>query len=185
MKNYKLSLLAALVVAGLVVAGPIKAWNGTETITYTDLNSNFTHLHNSVGHGHGPVIVNADISASAAITHSKLARPGLVPKLWAIVANCTSSPCTVQEQSPANGSGGVTSVTRASTGLYTVNFAARPNSVTAPILTSTGASAGKTCSVTSYGSSSVGVGCVETVLDGGLNGLSDDGFSIMILDDDN
>jgi hypothetical protein len=65
MDKLKITFIAA--VAMLLMAGPIKNWTSNEYITYTDLNNNFNHLHASAGHGHGPIITAADISASAGI----------------------------------------------------------------------------------------------------------------------
>ena len=179
MTKYKWGILGAVVVAAFAIAGPIKVWSPGVPLTSTDLNSNFQHIHNLMVGGHGPRLVNADVSSNAAISHSKLATPALVPKMWTIVATCSTGTCTMQEGS------GVTSVTRSSTGIYTVNFPVRSPNGGAPILTSTGASAFKTCSVTSYGTSSVGVGCINHPVDGGVPTLSDDGFTFMLMDVDN
>ena len=60
-------MISVLVGAGVAFASPIKNWTSGEYVTYSDLNATLNHLHNSVGHNHGPVITAADISASAGI----------------------------------------------------------------------------------------------------------------------
>jgi len=46
-----------------------KTWSAGETVTYTDLNQNFSDIESRVGGG----IKNADLSSTAAITASKIA----------------------------------------------------------------------------------------------------------------
>lgn len=84
MKKY----LWLLLIPAVAAASTIKTWSGGETVRATDLNANFSHLHSNLGHGHGAVITNSDVSASAAIAHTKLATPTLVPKAWGRVVSC-------------------------------------------------------------------------------------------------
>lgn len=110
-----------IAIAFAAYAGGIKVWNGSEAVVYTGLNSNFAHIHNTMVGGHGARLVNADVSTSAAIAHSKMATPALLPKAWAAVdASCSSSPCTVAEGS------GVTSIARTGQGVYTVTLSYTP-----------------------------------------------------------
>lgn len=51
-------------------------WSSGNTLTAANLNDTVAHIHNTLSGG----IVDAHISTSAAIAHSKLARPGLVAK---------------------------------------------------------------------------------------------------------
>lgn len=51
-------------------------WSTGNTLTASNLNDTIAHIHNTLSGG----IVDAHLSTSAAISHSKLARPGLVPK---------------------------------------------------------------------------------------------------------
>jgi hypothetical protein len=175
----KVAVAAILAAALAAWAGPIKVWNAGEYITAADLNAALQHLHSSVGHGHGPVITNADISASASISMTKLQSPTLVPKLWVALddtADCSAGTCTISE------SIGVTSVTRASVGQYVVNFSLpRPNSAYAAIATGgrTG-SVDTNCITYSRSTTSVAVSCNK---DGA--GFQDGFFSLMIMDLDN
>lgn len=51
-------------------------WSAGNTLTAQSLNDTIAHIHNTLSAG----IVDSNISTSAAISHSKLARPGLVTK---------------------------------------------------------------------------------------------------------
>lgn len=51
-------------------------WSNGNTLTAANLNDTIAHIHNTFSAG----IVDANISTSAAISHAKLARPGLVTK---------------------------------------------------------------------------------------------------------
>lgn len=107
-------LTGLLIGVGVAWAAGLKTWSTNESVTASDLNGNFQYLNN-VKVGGGKLLVNADVSASAAIAHSKLATPALVPKAWAQVGGtCSSSPCTITSSS------GISAITRVSTGLYNV-----------------------------------------------------------------
>jgi hypothetical protein len=180
MKKYLPLLAAGVFAAALSFAGPITTWVTGDVITANDITANFTHLHATMVGGHGPRLVNADVNASAAIAHSKLATPALLPKVWGLVPICSSSPCTVSADN------GISTVTRSDAGVYTVNLdVTRANAVYATIVTSIDSTPYKTCAVTHYTTSSIGVGCVDHVIDGGVVAPVDDGFSILLLDDNN
>lgn len=70
------------------VASSIKTWSTGETLKASDLNANFQHLHNSMVGGHGARLVDADVNAAAAIAHSKMATPALLPKAIAQMTTC-------------------------------------------------------------------------------------------------
>lgn len=171
MMKRKWGILAAVLIGGLAVASPIKTWIVGEVISYTDLNANFLHIHSLMVGGHGPRLVNADVSASAAISHSKLATPALVPKIWAQVANCTANPCTVSATS------GVTSVGWTSAGLMTVNFAARVNANYAAIVAASAVS-NRNCAPTAQTTTTVTVTCQDLA-----SAAANSGFTILIMDD--
>ena len=103
------------------------------SISAADLNSNLNHIHNTMVGGHGARLVDADVSATAAVAHSKLATPALVPKIWATVgsATCAASPCTV-----AASGGTYTNVTRSAAGTYSLNFDARTDANFGVLVTS-------------------------------------------------
>lgn len=117
MKRYAPFIIAALVFAGIAGASSIKVWVAGETLSVADLNSNFAHIHNLMVGGHGGRLVNADVSASAAISHSKLASPALLPKAFASQeVVCDGGTCTPAVVSR------ITTITRTGTGVYTVNI---------------------------------------------------------------
>jgi hypothetical protein len=109
----KKTIIAIAIAAGLfggsltqlALAGSIKTWSTGETLKASDINANFTHIHALMVGGHGARLVDADVSSSAAIAHSKMQTPALLPKAWAMVsANCTGSTaagtaCTVGDSS--------------------------------------------------------------------------------------
>ena len=184
--NWKRSVLLAasvgLVIAGIVNAGSIKTW-GTETLRASDLNSNFAHIHNTMVGGHGARLVDADVSAAAAIAHTKMATPALLPKVWAFVGptSCTSTPCTVAATS------GVSSITRTSAGLYVVNFATRSNAVYGTLVTPS--TNDRFCTAGTLTTTSVTIRCIA--FDSGVAwgaaayALSDVAFTVFIMDNDN
>lgn len=178
----KIVVAAVLVVALAALAGPIKVWSAGEYITAADLNATLTHLHSSVGHGHGPVVVNSDISASAAISHSKLATPSLLPKAWAALddsVDCTAGSCTISEAV------NISSVTRGgAAGQYTVTFTSpRPNAAYAVLISGASDAVGNTrCQVSgATAAASFDVICYVASTGAGQDGY----FSFMILDLDN
>lgn len=100
MTKHKKGILAAVLLAAVASAGSIKVWTTGEYITAATINANFAHIHNLMVGGHGPRLVNADVSGSAAISHSKLATPALLPKAWVTVSTvCSSGTCTMADNS--------------------------------------------------------------------------------------
>lgn len=122
-------------------AGAIKTWTAKEVMTATDINANFSHIHNTMVGGHGARLVNADVSASAAIAHSKLATPALLPKAWAFVgevacdgAAAAGTACTIADSS------GVTGISANGTaGQYRVNLSYSPPNASFGVVVTAGA----------------------------------------------
>lgn len=177
MKN-KLSILAFLLIAAAAAAGPIKSWAAGEYITAADLNTALVHLHTNLGHGHGSVITNADINGSASISHSKMATPGLLPKIWAIVT-CSPSACAVPDTSPASI---ISSVTYSGVGLYVVNFSARANTSYAVFANSTSANAYINCHGRAATTTTAAVVCYDS---SGTHAAADSNFTFLVMDGDN
>lgn len=123
MKLFK-AVLLSLLVAGVVTASTIKVWTNGDALTPADLNAVFAHIHNNMVGGHGARLVDADVSASAAIAQSKIS--GLttslasVPKAWAamISASCGGAVCA---ETITAGSG-VASISHTGTGTWTVTW---------------------------------------------------------------
>lgn len=173
----KIYILGALLLATVGVAGPIKVWAASEYITAADINANFAHLHASVGHNHGAVITNADISASAGIAHTKLATPGLLPKGWILATNCAGAGCTTTDSS-----GGIfNGVSRTSAGVYTVNLSpARANATFAVIVSSASSTVDRICHGKAASTTTVSVWCEDAAA-----AAAESDFSLLLLDTDN
>lgn len=142
-RTLKIRLSAPFLLLLLLLTVPVAlaaqyTWSSGETVRATNLNANFTEVYALAN----ATITNARISASAAIAHSKLATPALVPKaVIAIMGACsTSSNCTVAY----NYGAAVTTVAQGSTaGEYTVTWtSARSNASYVVAVTSFGSSGG-------------------------------------------
>ncbi len=141
-KFFKVVLLTAMFSAVLSQAGTIKTWVSGDTLTVSDLNSNFQHIHNAMVGGHGARLVNADVSATASIGYTKIQNGLGIARAMGSVASCTADGgCTIHE------SLNVTSVTRNGTGHYDVllNYTATDNKFVT--VASAGAAAGTVANV--------------------------------------
>lgn len=109
-------------------APAMTTFSSGNVLTASALNANFQHLDNWANGN----IVNANISATAAISHSKLATPGLMPKAWAQVGTlCAAGTCTLDENTS------VTSIAWSAAGDYNVTLAYTPiNAAFVPQVTS-------------------------------------------------
>ena len=172
MKSSQFKTLAFWLVLGGIAFASLKVWSTGEIIRSTDLNSNFSTL-NTTKVGGGVQATNSDISSSAAISHTKLATPALVPKAWAyVVATCSSDPCTVAVSS------GITTINRSGAGVYVAHLnSARADSYFAPFATPQD-SGGIYCVVGVTSTSAVTIRCFG----GGGTTPTDTAFSLMILD---
>lgn len=173
--------VAALVLMlGIPVAyaGAIKVWSSYETLTASDLNANFAHIHNTMVGGHGARLVNADVSPSAAIASSKLASGAGIPRSWVTFGTtCTSGTCTLDD------SFGVTSVTWTATGQYAVLLSrAGPDNYHADIVTAR--AVGQYCIAYPSAANAATVWCYSGGIDGGNSELANGAFSLTVLDND-
>lgn len=181
MKRWLPTILAFVVVTGAAVAGSIKSWTN-EVLTAADLNANFSHIHGSMVGGHGARLVNADVSASAAIAHSKLATPALVPKAFAFVTiSCSSSPCSVISSSK------IDAITRTGTGVYEVDLGYTPANINfAPFVQAVGSNE-NFCTVTAINHAAaphVTFKCYRADVGGAATGGAvDTGFSLLVMDE--
>lgn len=183
MKKHAPTLLAILVATTMALAGPIHTWSVGEVITSVDLNAALSHIHGTMVGGHGPRLVNSDVSGSAAIAHTKLAGPSLIPKVWANV-DCETTPGSC----PILAGSGVSSVTYSGTGDYSVNLTtARTNAVYGVLISSNSIVVGYTlCSSNTQGVSAITIRCAKGNPDAGATDLpSNSIFTIAILDDNN
>jgi hypothetical protein len=154
--NLAVVLTALIVGVGAAFGGVIKTWSAGQILTPTDLNANFAHIHNNMVGGHGARLVDADVSATAAIATTKLAAGALIPKAWvAVTSTCSAGTCTMADSS------GMTSCVFNSTGNYTCTLSsARP--ATSYMAVASGLSsttAGDFCSATVLSTTTFGVIC--------------------------
>lgn len=162
-------LIAALFIVSMPALAALKVWVSGETLRYSDLNSNFSTINTSATRS----LVNADISGSAAIAHSKLATPGLVSKI-AVKVGVTGTPCPGAGCTVTPSYGGTVTAARTSAGIYAVtiptagstNFMALASSNTARLL----------CAGTQTNATTVTVSCEDTA-----GALTDSVFSLLVL----
>lgn len=183
------AVMLSLLLSAPAIAGSIKVWVNRESLTAAALNANFEHIHSLMVGGHGPRLVNADVSASANISTSKIANGYGIAKAWAVVMEpCTSSPCTISADQ------NVLSVTRSSIGQYLVTLDYTPTNCNyTREVTANGTVVGTgpymVCTAqydNCTGATSVfGISCYDTGrgLDGGTKFLTDTGFNIVVHDD--
>jgi hypothetical protein len=174
---------AVLVPPGLALASAIKVWTTGETLRSADLNAVLAHIHNNMVGAHGARLTNADVNASAAIAHSKLQTPALIPKAWAIVHDACSvtvgDPCSIVDSS------GVTSVVRNGAGAYTVTLSTTPSSVNYGILLTSRTSASVVCYVTGTPTAATFTfACISMSVPSGPtdSAPTNAGFTILVLD---
>lgn len=147
-----------------------------DTLTAAQLNNTIAHVHNTFSGG----IVDTHLAANAAVQHTKLAAPALVPKAWAMTAAvCGASPCTLSASS------GVSSITRTGTGLYTVTWTTpRANaSYLVMVQAAIPASTLGSCRATSVGTTTTTVRCQWTS-DTQAPTDEDAALHVLLLDDD-
>lgn len=176
MKRYAFLLL---LIPALALSGAIKVWAPGDTLNINDLNSALSHIHSTMVGGHGARLKNADVSPVAAISHSKLATPGLVPKNITQVGvtpatACAASPCTFSTLSGF----ALTSITWAGPATYTVTFPARAN---ANYIVHLNASTGGTyCTAGTFTTTTFAVVCYNAA-----GAATASAFQFTILDNDN
>ncbi|UOF79738.1 hypothetical protein [Caudoviricetes sp.] len=168
--------LLALLLAVNAFGGSVKTWSAGEFITANDLNAALTHLHTNLGHGHGAVIINSDVSASAGIAHSKLATPALVPKAFGFIS-CSPSVCSSDEVY------GIASTAYTSAGVYVVTLSAvRANtSFTVLVSSVSTASADVACHGWVLTTNTLAIRCITA----STGAAVDSNFNIIVMDMDN
>jgi len=122
-------------------------WSAGNTLTAANLNDTVAHLHNTFSGG----IVDAHISTAAGISHTKLARPGLVSKavLFTTTAcdgasaagtDCTTGVEQVQFLATSGGAGAGNSALEAggAAGTYTLTLNYTPTNTNYGVLVTSG-----------------------------------------------
>lgn len=174
----KLSKIAAaflMVYGAMALAGGLKVWSNGDTLTISDLNANFSHIHGSMVGGHGARLVDADVSASANVSTTKIQNGHGIAKAWGEVAGtCVAGTCSISS------SMNITSIVWSSTGVYTVtlNYTAPVDTAFAVIANSSGLSTAK-CEGVSTSTSTVTVNCNTMTTGAAVNSP----FSFVVFDD--
>lgn len=189
LQKYGLFIVAILIVVSPAIAGTIHTFANGEALTAANLNQPLQHIHNTMVGGHGARLVDADVSASAAITHSKLKTPSLVPKAWATVnfsAGCVSVNGACSESSTGVVYSQVTSITRTGTGVYQVVLSYTPANTGFAVIVGTEAAATPaftSCTATSKATSSPHflIQCADLATPSAANA----GFDFVVMDNDN
>lgn len=174
-KLNKIALTFFLCIAVTGWAGIIKTWVAGDTVSITDLNANFQHIHNSMVGGHGARLKDADVSSTANISYSKIQNGRGIARAFARVAStCSSSPCTIDSQL------NITSITRSGTGVYvaTLNYTATNTSFAA--IAQSELSTGF-CEAVPTSTTTVTINCLET---DGTPAAIDGRFDFVVFDND-
>jgi hypothetical protein len=174
MNRFKWIFLGAMLgLVSVAYATMPKTWSNGEKVTATDLNANFAHAESNFRDSTHTLLVNADISGSAAIAHSKLATPGLVAKIVLTVGAtaCTVTPCTVAESA-----GTYLDLTRTGAGAYSLNFSARTDNKYMVFVTSR--TANVSCYVGAITTTAAPFTCITT----NTAAATDAAFSVMLFD---
>jgi hypothetical protein len=163
--------------------GALYVWGSDEVVENTDLNANFTEL-NTTKVGGGVTLTNADVASNAALAHSKLATPALVPKAWATVtANCdgaaaAGTDCTVGDSSQIPSSNGVEAT--AAAGVYRVNLSYTPANANYAVLV-TAHTSGVYCNADTRATAAphIVIRCWDGAVPGASNNVQ---FSVLVMD---
>lgn len=118
--KYCSAVLLAMMILDLTAwAGQIITFSNGDTISASSLNANFQHIHNLMVGGHGARLVDADVSASAAIAQSKIAGLGATSiKAWGVFSTNCGTTCTETVQA----SYGISSIANTTLGNWTVTL---------------------------------------------------------------
>lgn len=173
---FRVALFTLMLVGAIAAAGGIKTWVNGDTLTVTDLNANFAHIHNSMVGGHGARLVNADVSTSANITYTKIENGRGIARAWAEVSATCACPgtCTVTE------SLNVTSITCAATGVYTVTFSYTATDADFLVIANTAGTSGNKCEGVSTSTTTATINCLD--LD--TPAATDSTFGFIVMDGD-
>lgn len=147
-------------------------WVVGEQLLSSDLNNTFDHIHNTFSGN----IADAHISATAAIQHSKMQFPQVLPKAVAYVApDCTTNPCTMAFNTR------ISNIARGGGGNYIVTLGYMAHDNVYGIVT-TPATAGNAiaCVSTAISLTTYGVVCYDAA-----KVATDTGFITTVFDNDN
>lgn len=148
------ALMNIVLYYGPALASTIHTFANGERITADNLNAVNTHIHNLMVGGHGPRLVDADVSSSAAISHTKVATPMLIPKAWATTAVSCANPCNETKTV----SSGVGIISHTALGIWTIAWStARADATYAVLITPVTGS--RACSATPTSTTIATIAC--------------------------
>ena len=178
---FRVALFSLMLVGAVALAGSIKVWSAGDTLSSSDLNANFSHIHNNMVGGHGARLVNADVSTTANIAYTKIQNGRGIARASASMpaAACAAGTCTVAE------SLNITSIAWSSTGVYlvTLSYTATDNDFI--VLASAGSKAATTANVTlCRGVATSTTTATISCFDPRTNTAADSQFSFAIFDSD-
>lgn len=157
--------------------GTIKTWSSGETLTASELNANFAHIHNNMVGAHGGRLVDSDVSSIANINSSKLAAYRYIPTNWEV----RTLMCAVNGACTVAASQNITSDTRTAQGVYSVVMPAHTDNAYAVFLTVNACNAGNcTCQVNGQTTTTITVNCFR--VDTGSNAAVDATYSLTVMD---
>lgn len=167
----------------LIETGAIKSWSSGETLHSSDLNSNFSHIHNTMVGGHGARLVDADVSPTASIALSKLAIGAQIfPKAWAqfTVDACTGANNCSENITTTGAASGVSVITHTALGTYIVTWTTPRADVYYGVwVTPANAGTARTCVTAAQTTAQVSVGCYNLL---GAAASVDGPFQVLMMD---
>ncbi len=179
--------VAAFLFAAFAWGGAIKTWSSNDTLTSADLNANFQHIHNLMVGGHGARLVDADVSASAAIAQSKISGLNhMAAKAWTNLP--TTNSCNIGSYSTNCGTlygSGVTSIIQTAIGTYSVTLSYTPTDIHYAVIATVvevGGAQGRVCTVDDLNTSApqFTLRCFDLATPGAAVAP---GLNILVLDD--
>lgn len=174
--NIRVGIIAALLVSTIGFAGAIKSWSTGNTLSVSDINGNFQHIHNAMVGGHGARLVDADVSSSANIGFTKVQNGRGIARAWAEVASTCTCPgtCTIAE------SMNVSSISCAATGVYTATLSYTATDAVFAVIANTAGTSGNKCEGVSTSTTTATINCLD--LD--TPAATDSTFTFVIFDGD-
>jgi hypothetical protein len=177
---FRVAAFTLMLVGAIATAGSIKTWNTADTLTASDLNANFQHIHNNMVGGHGARLVDADVSTSANINYTKLQNGrGIARAFAALSASACGTPATCTLAESMN----ITSVVgTASTGVYTVTLAYTATDSNFVIVASPGSAGGSTAGVITCTGLATSTTTAQIVCYDAAGAAQDSNFTFVVFD---
>jgi len=129
LKRWAPTVLPILVIASMAIGGAIKTWSNSDFLNAVDLNSNFSHIHTTMVGGHGPRLVDSDVSSNANIAWTKINTGARVPRIIGVISGGASISAPGAAAPPwISFAGSIPSISAYATGSWTLDLTAYPRS---------------------------------------------------------